>query len=78
MEELFEKILDKDEKVVKVFKPNKCKFFFSVFASWGFSLLIFALIGALAIIFPDEGVSVNKLYLLVPLKIYIMLIQTKE
>lgn len=30
MEELFEKILDKDEKIVKVFKPHKGKFFCSI------------------------------------------------
>lgn len=34
MEELFNNILDKDEQVVKVFKPNKLKMFFSMFFRW--------------------------------------------
>ncbi len=34
MEELFNNILDKDEQIVKVFKPNKLKMFFSMFFKW--------------------------------------------
>lgn len=34
MEELFNNILDKDEKILKVFKPSKLKMFFSMFFRW--------------------------------------------
>lgn len=67
MEELFEKILDKDEKIIKIFKPQKTKYFFSVLFSWGICLLFFALIGVCAVIFPDEGYVVDKSLLLVPI-----------
>ncbi len=55
MENLFENILDQDEKIIKVFKPNKFKYFFtSVFASiLGF--LFFSGMGLAAMLVPDEN-----------------------
>lgn len=72
MEELFEKILDKDEKIVKVFKPHKGKFFCSVLLSWGLCLFMFAFIGSLAILFPDEGYEVKPILLLIPIGFWVI------
>lgn len=72
MEELFDKILDKDEKIEKVFKPHKGKFYFSVLFSWAISLIVFAIMGVLGILFPDEGYEVNKLYVLIPIACWIV------
>lgn len=73
MEKLFENILDKDEKIEKVFKPQKAKFFFSVFLYWGITFLFFALVGVFAVLFPDEGMEVELVYLLIPIGIWIAL-----
>ncbi len=73
MEKLFENILDDDEKVEKVFKPHKGKFFFSNMILWGITLLVFALIASMGILFPEEGYEVDKLYVLVPIGIYIVI-----
>lgn len=72
MEELFNKILDNDEKIVKVFKPNKCKYFFSTLMYSGITLLIFALIGVFAVLFPDDGTQVDKIFVLVPIGLYVL------
>ena len=49
MENIFEPILDKDEKVIKTFKPHKGKMFLSFFLSWFFVWvwIVFAALGAL-------------------------------
>lgn len=50
MEKIFEPILDKDEKVIKVFKPHKAKMFISTALGWFFCwiwVLLFALMGLL-------------------------------
>ena len=57
MEKLFEKILDNDEKIEKVIKPHKGKYFFSVMLSWGLSLAIFAVMGIIFILIPEEGME---------------------
>lgn len=67
MEQIFDVILDKDENLIKTFKPNKAKFMFSVLMYWSIFLLMFAVVGALMIFFPDEGVVIDKIYLLIPL-----------
>lgn len=72
MEKLFERILDSDEKIIKVVKPHKGKFFFSVFLTWGLSFLIFAIMGVFMVLFPDEGYEVNKVYLLLPIGFWIV------
>ena len=50
MEKVFEPILDKDEKVIKVFKPHKAKMFVSVSLAWFFCwvwILLISLLGML-------------------------------
>ena len=71
MEKLFENILDKDEKIEKVFKPEKAKFFFSVIAYWGISFLFFAVIGVFAVVFPDSGMPVRYSYLMIPIGLWL-------
>lgn len=72
MEELFEKILDKDEKIIKVFKPHKGKFFFTTLFSWGFSCLLIALFLACAIIFPDDGGVFEPVLLIIPIGFFVL------
>ena len=73
MEELFSHILDDDEKIIKVFKPNKGKLFLSsIFMNfiWSFWFLAF---GIFMVLFPDEGITIDKIYVLVPIGIYLVL-----
>lgn len=72
MEKLFESILDKDEKVEKVFKPHKGKFFVSTFLSWGIMFLMFALVAVFAVLFPDEGGVIDKIYVLIPIGAFVL------
>ncbi len=51
----FERVLDDDEKVIKVFKPNKVKFFVSQIISFLCATLVFAVVGIIACLFPEEG-----------------------
>ena len=57
MEELFNNILDKDEQIVKVFKPNKLKMFFSMFFKWFWCWIWFLLVLLLEVFVPgtDDG-----------------------
>lgn len=73
MEKLFSHILDDDEKIIKVFKPNKIKLFVSsIFMNfiWSFWFLAF---GIFMVLFPEEGVTIDKIYILVPIGIYLVL-----
>lgn len=70
MEKLFEKILDDDEKIEKVIKPHKGKYFFSVMFSWGLSLAVFAVMGIIFVLFPEEGMEIEKIYLLIPIALW--------
>lgn len=72
MEKLFENILDNDEKLVKVFKPQKTKYFVSVMFRWFFVILSFALMGVLMVAFPDEGMNVDLIYLLIPIGVFVV------
>ena len=71
MEKLFERILDDDEKIEKVIKPHKGKYFFSVMFYWGLLLTVFAIMGILMVLYPDEGVTIEKLYVLIPIGIWV-------
>lgn len=53
MEKLFERILDDDEKIEKIIRPNKCKFFFSNLLLWGLTFGIFVATGLFAVIIED-------------------------
>ena len=68
----FEMILDQDEKIEKIFKPYKAKFYFSVMFTAVLTLFIFMIFGVLAVLFPDEGVVVDKIYLLIPIGIFVV------
>ncbi len=72
MEKLFEHILDDDEKIIKISKPHKGKYYFSNLILWSLSLFMFALIGCFGILFPDEGYEVEKIYLLIPIGIFVV------
>lgn len=71
MENMFDMILDSDEKIEKVFKPHKGKFMFSTLFGWVIMLLMFALVAVFAILFPGEDVSVDKIYLLIPIGVFV-------
>ncbi len=69
----FDVILDKEETIVEVFKPNKLKLFFSSMF-WNTLLFIFVLIGSiLGILFPDEGEVIDLLWILLPVAIFLIL-----
>ena len=75
MEELFSKVLDDDEKIVKVFKPKKIKLFLSNIILHGLWLLFFTVMSVLAILFPEEGVPASDpITVLIPIGIYIAII----
>lgn len=67
MNEIFEKILDSDEEVVKIYKPNKLKFNLSVVLGTSLILIWFVLISILAILIPDEGYDVQPILVLIPI-----------
>ncbi|MBQ8425753.1 MAG: PH domain-containing protein [Clostridia bacterium] len=74
MEKQFDKILDNDEKVVKVIKPNKFKYYMSFFVKSTLCTVWFAIIGVFAILFPDEGITVtNKVMAIWPVVAYVVL-----
>lgn len=70
MEKLFERILDDDEKIEKIIKPNKCKYYFSNLVLWGLSLSIFAIVGILGVLFPEEGMETKTVYILIPIGLW--------
>ena len=72
MEELFDKILDEDEKIIKVFKPHKSKYFFTTLVSWGFSILLISLFLACAVIFPDDGGVFKPVLLVIPIGFFVL------
>ena len=57
MEEKFQDILERDEKIIKVYKPNKCKFWaeFTLLSMVCWLWVFTALIGSI----PDEGKLFN-------------------
>ena len=71
MEKLFERILDDDEKIEKVMKPHKGKYYLSVMLAWGLSLAIFAVMGIIFVLFPEEGMEIDKIYTLIPIGIWV-------
>lgn len=73
MEELFSHILDEDEKIIKVFKPNKCKFYWSAFVKYTISIGIFVLVSILSI-FLDTETNAKPIYALIPVGIYFVLL----
>ncbi len=75
MENLFEHILDDDEKIIKVFKPHKSKLFISSMLLSAASFFFFAFFAIIAILFPEDNlVSSNAIYILIPIGIYILIL----
>ncbi len=74
MQALFERILDSDEKIVKVFKPSKAKFFFGNILKFCLSTLFFVVMAVQSIIFPEEGVVAEPILVLIPIGIWLGLI----
>lgn len=72
MENVFDMILDSDEKIEKIFKPHKGKFMFSTMFGWVIMLLMFAIVAVLGILFPGEGEDVDKIYVLIPIGIFVL------
>lgn len=75
MENLFNHILDDDEKIVKIIKPHKGKYFFSSLFILGLVYLIFVGVAMLGMMLPDEetGASiVDPIYLLIPVGIFVV------
>lgn len=74
MEKLFERILDSDEQIIKVFKPNKTKLFLSALLKMIATISLFVVMGIIAILFPEEGVPVEHIYLVIPIGIFVFAI----
>ena len=69
MEKLFERILDDDEKIEKVLRPNKCKYFFSNLLLWGLTYGLFLITGLIAVLADDY----NPIYFLIPIGIWVVM-----
>ena len=55
MDNIFEPILDKDEKVIKTFKPHKGKMFVSFFLSWFIAWFWVDFVALLGLLTDEEG-----------------------
>lgn len=73
MEKLFERVLDDDEKIIKVFKPNKTKLYMSHMLVITISLFLGALVGVLAILFPGAEEAEPVWYIVFPIGGFILL-----
>ena len=69
MEKLFERILDDDEKIQKIIKPNKCKFFFSNMLLYGLFFGMFVITGLIGVL--ADGY--NAIYVLIPIGVWVVL-----
>lgn len=69
MEKLFERILDDDEKIEKIVRPNKCKFFFSNLLLYGLFFGMFVITGVIGVL--ADGY--NPIYILIPVGIWVVL-----
>ena len=73
MDNLFDNILDSDEHIIKVLKPNKLKFVFGGVVSLSFVLFLFLAVSLVAILVPDEAVNpISPLYCLIPVGIFVL------
>ncbi len=71
MEQLFSHILDQDEKVEIVYKPQKLKLFCSTFLLSAFSMLVVC--GGLALsMFTEEYAGAEPIHYLVPVGIFVL------
>lgn len=72
MEELFNNILDQDEKIIKVFKPHKGKLYFSTLFCFGLMWLFLLSFSILGILFPEEGVNKDPILVLIPIGVFVL------
>lgn len=72
MKSKFELILDKDEEIKEVFKPNKLKLYFRSLLWSTLSLLFFCGIAILSILFPDTDEFVEPLWVILPIGIFVV------
>ncbi len=73
MDNLFDNILDSDEHIIKVLKPNKLKFVFGGVVSLSFVLSLFLVVSLIAILGPAQAVNkISPLYCLIPIGIFIL------
>ena len=74
MKSLFGPVLDDDEDLIKVYKPNRTKFFFLNIISTLLMFLLFLAISILAILFPEDGSKGNPIYILIPVGIFVLVL----
>ncbi|MEG1528615.1 MAG: hypothetical protein RR248_05875 [Clostridia bacterium] len=68
MKEIFEQILDKDEEIIEIFKPNKRKLYTSTLLL----SIIAILVPVLACLLPTLILRLNLLLLLIPIGVFIV------
>jgi len=74
MEDKFNLVLDNDEKVVEVFKPNKTKLFFSTIF-WCVFMALFVVIPWILGVFLDEpGIPVSPILWILPIVIFAVVV----
>ena len=74
MESLFGPVLDDDEDLIKVYKPNRTKFFFLNILSTLLIFLLFLTISIFAILFPEDGSKGNPIYILIPIGLFVLVL----
>lgn len=71
---VFDLVLDNDEKVIEILKPNKTKFMFDVCFIMFFSLLILLTVALVGMFVPEEGYEpVKPIFALIPIGIAILI-----
>ena len=70
MEKYFEQILDSDEKVIKAYKPHKCKFYFENLL--GFALIYLVICVFFVVIIASDP-EINALWVLLPIGAFALL-----
>ena len=72
MKNKFELILDKDEEIKEVFKPNKLKLYFRSLLWSTLSLLFFCGMAILSILFPEGDEIIEPLWVILPVGIFVL------
>lgn len=74
-EELFANILDKNEKIIKVIKPNKLKLFVYWFSAvfWVAFWLVFCSVISMIGASMDAGVSIPWQYYMIPVGVFVLM-----
>ena len=73
MEDKFNLILDDDEKIVEILRPNKIKLYFSTIFSTVLIALFVCVSLLLGFIFDEEGI-INKLMWLIPVVLFVVVL----